>query len=370
MASLFVTRNDATRQRAVSNGGLGGFVTIGSIRVMETNQGDGKATWPKNRRRKKDRPAPISIIQGSDKFFIKQEVLSPTPIADESLPQSPRTPVSRYNPLLKSASVSNNHLPPPPPPHTKQQCLPAALELPGSLLLPSQGFPQSDPPCTPSRTLPCLSRSSSEESDQIWTPAISISSATDIEDDEMPRPFPPMHLPRAAKPSKLRDHEASATQELGIGKPISSMSAEELLSELPRLDAGVVKSVWVPAMIRQHDRIKKLLQDAADVRFDANIGIQDFDQVRLVYLFDPAMLTFPRRHSNPSRDMLTGYPITTIKQSSLRNPLLNVMQKHAVSVLRLHRTIYKLRLARLTTIKRFYARKMTQYSSSATLSTI
>ena len=257
---------------------------------METNQGDGKATWPKNRRRRKGRPAPISIIQGNDKFFIKQEVLSPTPI-DDSLPISPRTPVLRYNPLMKTACVPINHLPPIPPPHTKQQLLPAALELPGSLLLPSQGFPQSDPPCTPARRLPCLSRSSSEESDQtwtdqIWTPASAFSSTTEIEDDEMPRPFPPMHLPRVAKASKLRDCEAPVTPELGVGKPISSMSAEELLSELPQLDANTVKSVWVPAMLKQHERIKKLLQDACNVRFDASIEIHDFDQVRLTSILD------------------------------------------------------------------------------------
>lgn len=288
MASLFVTRNDATRRRAVSNGGLGGFVTIGSIRVMETSQGDGKATWPKNGRRRKNKPPPISIIQDSDKYFVKQEVLSPTPIAEDKFTLSPRTPISRYNALLTQSGVHGNHLPPPQPPLTpKQQLLPSALELPGSLLLPSQGFPQSDPPCTPARPLLCPSRSSSEESDQIWTPAISTSSATDIEDDEMPKPFPPKHLPRAAKTSKSRNFTAPAAQELGIGKPISAMSAEELLEELPQLGSDAVKAIWIPAMIKQHDRIKKLLQDAADVRLDTSSGIHDFGQVRLSHACHP-----------------------------------------------------------------------------------
>jgi hypothetical protein len=107
MASFFVTRNDAPRTRAVSNGGLGGFVTIGSIRVMETSQGDGKATWPKNRRRK-NRPPPISIIEGIDKYFIKQEVMSPTPIAEDKCSPSPRTPISRYNALLTPSKVSGH----------------------------------------------------------------------------------------------------------------------------------------------------------------------------------------------------------------------------------------------------------------------
>jgi hypothetical protein len=287
MASLFVTRNDAARRRAFSNGGLGGFVTIGSIRVMETSQGDGKATWPKNGRRRKNKPPPISIIQDSDKYFVKQEVLSPTPISDEKCTLSPRTPISRYNALMTQSSVYGNHLPPPQPPLTpKHQLLPSALELPGSLLLPSQGFPQSDPPCTPARTLLCPSRSSSEESDQIWTPAISTSSATDIEDDEMPKPFPPKHLPRVAKASKSRNFTAPASQER-IGKPISAMSAEELLEELPQIGSDAVKAIWIPAMIKQHDRIKKLLQDAADVRLDTSSDIHDFDQVRLSHACHP-----------------------------------------------------------------------------------
>ena len=276
MASLFVTKSDVTRQRAVSNGGLGGFVTIGSIMVMETRQGDGKATWPKNRRRKRNEPPPISIIQESDKFFVKQEVLSPT--TESGLLRTPRTPVSRYNPLLTPSSVYSNYLPPTPV-TPKQQIIPSASELPGSLLLPSQGFPQSDPPCTPAR-LPALSRSSSEESDSVWTPAQSVSSATtDIEDNEMLKNFPPKHLPRAAKSNKPRIFSSPVAHELEIGKPMSTMDADELLDELPQLSPEAVKAIWIPAMFKQHEKIKKLLQVAADARVNTNNDVYHLGQV-------------------------------------------------------------------------------------------
>jgi hypothetical protein len=279
MASLFVTKPDATRQRAITNCGLGGFVTIGSLMVMENKQGDGKATWPKNRRRKRNRPSPISIIRESDKYFVKQEIVSP--VAENYPMRTPRTPVSRYNQLLTPSCDYNNNLPPLAMPLTpKQQIISSPLELPGSLLLPSQGFPQSDPPCTPAR-LPAQSRSrsSSEESDCVWTPGFSVSSATDIEDDEMPKSFPLKHLPRAAKPGKPRNFSAPATHELDIGKPISAMSTDELLMELPQMPAEAVQAIWVPAMVKQHDRIKNLLQDAADVRLDTNSELQDYGQV-------------------------------------------------------------------------------------------
>jgi hypothetical protein len=279
MASLFVTKPDATRQRAATSFGLGGFVTIGNLMLKENRQGDGKATWPKNRRRKRNKPPPISIIRESDKYFVKQEIESP--VAKNYPTRTRRTPVLRYNQLLISSCDYNNNLPPLAAPLTpKQQIISSPLELPGSLLLPSQGFPQSDPPCTPARLpAPSRSQSSSEESDRVWTPAFSVSSATDIEDDEMPKSFPPKHLPRAAKPGKSRNFSTPATHELDIGKPISAMCADELLTELPQIPAEAVQAIWVPAMVKQHDRIKNLLQDAADVRFDTNSELQDFGQV-------------------------------------------------------------------------------------------
>lgn len=258
-----------TRPRAVMNGGLGGFVTIGSTIVMET-LGHGKVTWPKNRRRRRNKSPPSSIVQESDKYFVKQEIVPPFAENCQQAPRTPRTPVSRYNVLLTpSSGYSNNPL-------TPKYSSP--LELPGSLLLPSQGFPQSDPPCTPAR-LPAPSRSSSEDSDCIWTPGFSVSSATDIEDDEMPKSFPPKHLLRAAKSGKARDFSAPAFHELTIGKPLSTMSTDELLAELPQLTTEAIKAIWIPAIIKQHDRIKNLLQGAADVRLDTNTEFQGLGQV-------------------------------------------------------------------------------------------
>jgi hypothetical protein len=79
--------------------------------------------------------------------------------------------------------------------------------------------------------------------------------------------------------SKLRNFTSPPPQELGIGKPISAMSAEELLEELPLLNPDVMKAFWIPAMLKQYERIKKLLQDAAEVHLEASGDIHEFGQV-------------------------------------------------------------------------------------------
>lgn len=63
------------------------------------------------------------------------------------------------------------------------------------------------------------------------------------------------------------------------------MTAEELLKELPQLSPHTVKAIWIPAMIEQHNRIKKLMQEAAEIRLDTSSDIHEFGQVSLAHTF-------------------------------------------------------------------------------------
>lgn len=182
-------------------------------------------------------------------------------------------PVSRYNVTERvrfSASVPGT----PATPDSKVNLQP--VELPGSLLLPSQGFPQSEPPVTPSRQT--FERSYSDESSSVWscTPELSTCSTVTASDMDVLRSFSPKKVTKSniSSPATASVHK--------IGKPFSAMTAEDLIQCLPHCSPSMITNTWVPAMLREHRKIKNLLQDAADIKMDANAELRDLGAVSMI----------------------------------------------------------------------------------------
>src|ERR1700722_951503 len=160
MSPFFDQSTRSNRPRAISNGGLGGFVQVDQLIWDHVN--GGKTTWPK---RRKQRPPPIDVgIDGS--ILVTTLTSTSMVISGRKTPVTPGTPwtmnaavtdmmASRTSPPVSSYSVAGQarvytSMPgTPSTPEPKFKSEPA--ELPGSLLLPSQGFPQSEPPVTPAR---------------------------------------------------------------------------------------------------------------------------------------------------------------------------------------------------------------------------
>lgn len=166
----------------------------------------------------------------------------------------------------------------------------APIELAGSLLLPSQGFPQSNPPDIPPHlnershsvpVLPCLSQSSTESSASLkFSPNIheSESSMTlfqPVSTSNVSEPKRPVRSAVISHSATTLDSDTQGT--LPVRKsslrskpamprhrppptPLSQMSLEELMQVLPNLDAAIVAHDWVPCMQKRHKELKHLLE--------------------------------------------------------------------------------------------------------------
>jgi hypothetical protein len=286
MSILFDQTAHSTRPRAVSNGGLGGFVQLEPL-IWDQSHGS-KSTWP---RRRKQRPPPIDLgIEGSlllttvaSTAFIIQGCRTPVtpgtpwamktanPAVRAMTPARASPPVSRYS-VTGRARVYASMPETPATPESNPSVQP--VELPGSLLLPSQGFPQSEPPVTPSRQT--FGRSYSDESSSTLcsTPGLSTCSTATAAEMDVLRSFSPKK-----KPTKSTTSSASTHSVHKIGKPFSAMTAEELIQCLPECSSTMIVNTWVPAMLREYQKIKKLLQDASDVQMDTNTELRDFGAV-------------------------------------------------------------------------------------------
>lgn len=152
------------------------------------------------------------------------------------------TPVSRYNKIFHHQCQSA--ITPPAEFSTSQPKavstippLESAVELAGSLLLPSQGFPQLDPPTIPPRF--DLSPRSSTDSNMSRS-----NGRQDI----------PILPPRQASLPR------SSTLDRQLPIPLSQMTMEELMQILPKLDAAVIAQDWVPCMQKRQHELKQWLQ--------------------------------------------------------------------------------------------------------------
>jgi hypothetical protein len=244
-----------------------------------------KTTWPK---RKKQRPPPIDV--GIDGCLLMTTLTSTSVVMPGCrTPVTPGTPWTMnttnvaVTPSRTSPPVSCNSMagqarvytsmpgtPSTPEPKFKSE----PVELPGSLLLPSQGFPQSEPPVTPARQTFGRSYSGTSSSTLSPTPALSTCSTVTATEMDVLKSFSPMK--KEAKPTTS---SASTTSVPKIGKPFSAMTAEELIQCLPQCSPSTIYNAWVPAMLREHQKIKNLLQGASEIKTNGNVELRDFSAV-------------------------------------------------------------------------------------------
>lgn len=162
----------------------------------------------------------------------------------------------------------------------------APVELAGSLLLPSQGFPQMNPPTVPpyanvrshsAPVFPQLSQSPSTIHKGTVNPAVSdgsgptmvpipsgttlnrammrdgTTSQSTITSDRDTQGLLP------ARKSSLRSKLATP-RNVPPPTPLSKMSLEQLIQVLPSLDAAIIAQDWLPCMLKRHQELKYLLE--------------------------------------------------------------------------------------------------------------
>lgn len=158
------------------------------------------------------------------------------------------------------------------------------IELPGSLLLPSQGFPQSNPPVLPPRHhLPDRSHSAPsytcpKESSNFLGDSFIMSKTAHVHQDlsivadasSSTQYVPPPRL------SSLPDHSLKPSQHLPPPVPLSRMKMEELMQVLPTLNAAIIAHDWIPCMQKRHQELKTWLQNhKIDTQAVEQMGLLD-----------------------------------------------------------------------------------------------
>ncbi len=198
-----------------------------------------------------------------------------TPFDDHTkVSQSEERVVESPSPIgaLEMGRISPVFVNRPQTPPTPEQTATSPVELPGSILLPSQGFPQTNPPITPARDISHIR--SSEESERSSTPSLYTSSSTDGEMDI---------LKNLTSPQKRsgRVNTLPVSPMKNASKPFTAMTVEELMQCLPELNMSTVSHSWVPAMEGELKRIKALLQEAAELRLQSQARFENFGGVSL-----------------------------------------------------------------------------------------
>lgn len=161
------------------------------------------------------------------------------------------------------------------------------LELAGSLLLPSQGFPQSNPPEIPPRmhershsapaTSTRISPIACENVGSLATPTTLITDYSHLSRTLSP-PTSTMRkqshqrdtscstpiLEQSTK-NTLPARKSSLRSRMGPPRygpriPLSHMQLEELMQILPTLDAAIIAHDWIPCMQKRHQELKNSLE--------------------------------------------------------------------------------------------------------------
>jgi hypothetical protein len=298
MASLFLARPHSSQLRVVSHGGLGGLVCPGdrAVVVDDLIQTEGNS-WANGKRGRRRRPPPIQVQTTTPLTSISASQLSMSSDLDYIRPWTPITPkdrirsqslvesdtnappsstttttscslISRYN----CATPSTACFSPPQTPINARAALNHSLpaELPGSLLLASQGFPQTDPISPP----PSLHRRDTEGSSVSSLPALSVSSTVYEGDMDTIRhlTYPLRKSDRSGDIGEMPTYVITSRpvqEQTQITKPLTAMTLEELMDCLSHLDSSTVSELWLPAMRAQLQQVTSLLQDACELRLDA-----------------------------------------------------------------------------------------------------
>lgn len=291
MALLFAPRHHDPKTRAVPNGGLGGFVCPegGSAGSCEM----GKAANSSSKKAKlRHRPPPIRIVGGHASSSISPAQPSAVSSLGIGSLWTPKTPTDRHRicslpggewdvgpspvtPRHNSAVPSELYCSPPETPISAKPChksLP--VELPGSLLLPSQGFPQTNPISPPPSLR--LHRRDTEDSTLSSVPTLVTSSSSDDDTmDTLRNLTTPLR-----KHDRLGDGTMPNTYTIGsrvpmntqVTRPFSAMTIEDLLDRLLECDRLTVSQQWLPAMRIQFQKMVSLLNDAGQVKLESSIN--------------------------------------------------------------------------------------------------
>lgn len=142
-----------------------------------------------------------------------------------------------------------------------------SIELPGSLLLPSQGFPQSNPPIVPTRLpLPGTSHSTQigtvlPQTDTLPSTTINMAKRSHQHSDSRSLSTSAQQT-QCAPPPRISSlpPKAAPPQQPHPPTPLSQMMMEELMQILPKLDAAVIAHDWMPCMQKRQQELKDWLQ--------------------------------------------------------------------------------------------------------------
>jgi hypothetical protein len=321
MALLFGTKAAAADDKAIPHGGLGGC-------VVPRSPGGGMAAMEKlpSVPKRRFRGPPLRIPRDN----IIPAALTAVSCLNLSGVWTPITPIdhgkhhsfssenlqlvtSRYataSPAYQPVSPLNT------PVSTKQSSL---AELPGSLLLPAQGFAQTQTNPT-STSLALLQRRDTDES--LGSEALSLIYSTPDEEETMDTL---RHLTASRKHDRARadmkytiGNGGPSISALQILKPFASMTVEELLDSLAGCDQFTIVSQWLPALRVQIGQMTSLLTQAAEMQVDASV-----DQVTMNLVSPPPrrsdLVTDDSRLSQTSPTKSALSPMTIIKLCGLPN---------------------------------------------------
>lgn len=297
MASLFSTRQ-AEKRRCVPNGGLGGLVrpqtgTIPSDAIDVAAEPLLKKPQPRRR------PPPIRTSCGvaSDPKVVSQDHHGNSSIGCGGL-WTPNTPTDRLrSSLLVESKLNPGSAPlisqydpgapraqcysPPETPISPLNSLP--VELPGSLLLASQGFPQTTP-ISPPPSLRVVRRDTDDSIlSSISTLSTSLSSDADLMETIRSLTTPLRKHDRtidiAMPPYMIGSHSA---EDPGISQPFSAMSLEDLLEHVPEGNPAALTQLWLPAIRAQFQRMIGLLNEVSELKIESSLEQIAFHKVSLL----------------------------------------------------------------------------------------
>lgn len=286
MASLFRSNTPTQTAKMVPNGGLGGFVCP---ERFFNDQADSKVDM-RPARKLRCRPPSLQLPNASD--------YSPASPAQSSAVSSlglgsiwtPKTPTDRRKYSLLGSDVEvvqspassrfNSATPdkalfsPGTPITPKQYSLVA--ELPGSLLQPSQGYPQTTP-ISPPPSLQFL-RSNTGESAVSSAPSLSTSVSTEEGTMDTFRSLTSRKHDRSGSVMPT-SYTIKSRASPAITRPFAVMTIEELLDTLPGCHSDIISQHWLPAMRMQLEKMVSVLNEAGNLQLENSVEQVNFNGV-------------------------------------------------------------------------------------------
>jgi hypothetical protein len=133
-----------------------------------------------------------------------------------------------------------------------------------------------------------------------------------------------MDVLRSFSPKKKATKSSISSQSAAsvhkVGKPFSAMTAEDLIQCLPECSPSMIANTWVPAMVREHRKIKNLLQEAATIKTDANAELRDLGAVSMIastiFEVDLSVMQEIESISNDARKICNNYEQALLRAES------------------------------------------------------